>query len=148
MESTKLGRTSRRTWFIAIGSAIGALPLLYALQKYMSPTSEYQAYTEVLGALDDVIADGARKELHVAGLNILLARKGLNVVAIDLTCTHAACPLHVEESAGRIRCSCHGGAFDLDGNVVNAPPTTPLRKLEVRVHDGVVYMRVPARGSS
>ncbi|MCX6141112.1 MAG: Rieske (2Fe-2S) protein [Candidatus Kapabacteria bacterium] len=148
MESTKLGRTSRRTWFVAIGSAVGALPLLYALQKYISPLSIDHARTETIGALDEVIADGSRRELHVAGMNVLLARRGLDVVAIDLTCTHAACPLHVDESAGRIRCGCHGGVFDLEGRVVQAPPTEPLRRIEARVTNGVLYLRIPSGGTA
>ena len=148
MEHTKLGRTSRRTWLVGIGMAIGAASVLRAVHQYLQPTAPSHAHTVDLGPLDNIVLDGQRKQLSVEGMNVLIARTGLSVVALDLTCTHAGCPLHVKEEAKRILCSCHGGAFDLDGRPVKAPPTKPLRTLQTQVIDGSLFLRLPARGSA
>ena len=148
MEHTKLGRTSRRTWLVAIGMAVGAASVLRALHQYLQPTAPSHAHTIDLGPLDSIVLDGQQRQLNAEGMNVLISRKGLSIVALDLTCTHAGCPLHVNENAKRILCSCHGGAFDLDGRPVKAPPTKPLRALQTQVIDGSLFMRIPARGSA
>ena len=53
--------------------------------------------------------------------------------AWDGLCTHAGCPLQPAGDHGRdgFRCACHGGAFDVEGRVVRAPPTRDLPSLPV-----------------
>ena len=148
MEHTKLGRTSRRTWLVAIGMAVGAASVLRAVHLYLQPTAPAHGHSVDLGPLDAIVQDGQRKVVSIVGMNVLIARTGLSAVALDLTCTHAGCPLHVREDAKRILCSCHGGAFDLDGQPVKAPPTKPVRVLQTQVIHGSLFLRIPARGSA
>jgi len=147
MEATKLGRTSRRTWLLSIGAAIGVAGVVRAVELYLRPASDVHSRTVGMGRLDAVVADGGRITVDIDGTNVLLSRTGTAVVALDLTCTHAACPLHVALNISRIQCACHGGAFDLEGNVVQAPPSRPLRRFVTRVEDGKLFVRMPARGS-
>ncbi|HVH47673.1 MAG TPA: FAD-dependent oxidoreductase, partial [Labilithrix sp.] len=53
--------------------------------------------------------------------------------AWDGLCTHAGCPLQPagEHGLDGFRCDCHGGAFDVEGRVLRAPPTRNLDPLSV-----------------
>lgn len=81
-----------------------------------------------------------------------LVRRAGSVIALDATCTHAGCTVRAaaqgapaEDSGGvqgAFRCPCHGGAFSIDGEPRKAPATRPLARLETRVVDGRVQVRV------
>lgn len=98
-----------------------------------------------LGPVDDLIQDGARRVINVDGRMVLLNRSADIVTALDLTCTHAGCPLAFDAKAQRIRCACHGGAFALTGEPVAGPPRTPLVQLECRMDKGRLYIRTTER---
>ncbi len=56
----------------------------------------------------DIIVDGARFHISI----------GL--------CTHLGCiPAYMKDKS-EFLCACHGGVFDINGEVVKAPPPTPL----------------------
>jgi len=82
-----------------------------------------------------------------------LVRRGDSVIALDATCTHAGCLVRPASAPGAssselggalgaFTCPCHGGAFSLDGDPVKKPVTKPLARLETRVEDGRVKVRV------
>lgn len=70
--------------------------------------------------------------------------------AWDGRCTHAGCPLQPAGEHGKdgFRCDCHGGAFDVRGRVVRAPPTRDLPSLPVarEVISGDVFWEVGVDG--
>jgi len=140
--STKVARTSRRTMMISIGALIGTWSVAAALRRFLAQPSRPASHTHALGRIDDVVRDGARAEVAIAGTRVLIARRGDDVRVLDLTCTHARCPLEVHLPSNRIRCACHGGAFDLDGNVVQAPPTRPLTRYEARIVNDELFVRI------
>ncbi len=143
MENTKLGRTDRRTWLVGIGAAIGLWPMMAAVRSYLTAPAEVHGSTAMVENIDAVLPDGARTELVLHGRPVFVARRGNEVAALDLTCTHASCPLHVDVGAARIRCGCHGGAFDLNGQPVQAPPTVPLRRYRAHIENGTLYVHLP-----
>ena len=53
---------------------------------------------------------------------IYLIRNGNRIRAISSTCTHLGCRTSYEKASGRIICPCHGGVYDLQGNVLEGPP--------------------------
>lgn len=61
-----------------------------------------------------------------------------DVVAYDIHCTHLGCPLSYSSGAGSFLCPCHGGSFDIEGQVTGGPPPGPLNRYGVRVTDGIV----------
>ena len=61
---------------------------------------------------------------------VYLSRDGNGVVALDSTCTHLGCRTRFDAEAMHFVCPCHGGAYDVDGQVVAGPPPAPLRRLE------------------
>jgi len=63
------------------------------------------------------------------------------MTALDPACTHLGCICYWEESIRMFLCPCHGGAFDIKGNVTLGPPPKPLNKLDVKIKDGMLYLR-------
>ena len=54
-------------------------------------------------------------------------------------CRSAAAP-------GSFVCPCHGGSFDIEGQVTGGPPPGPMNRYEVRVVDGIVEVGPLAEG--
>lgn len=69
-----------------------------------------------------------------------VGRDSAGFYALRSICTHNnSCQLRTPTSSG-ISCPCHGGQFDLNGNVTFPPPPTPLRNYQVTVCNGNVYV--------
>lgn len=64
------------------------------------------------------------------------------VHALSATCTHLGCQVRWDAEATRFRCPCHGGVFDAHGQVVAGPPSRPLDRIDTRVEDGTVLVRL------
>jgi Rieske Fe-S protein len=74
---------------------------------------------------------------------VYLVRTGdENVRALHSTCTHLGCRTSYDRKLKQILCPCHGGVFDVNGDVVAGPPPTPLPTLTTRVEDGQVLVQV------
>ncbi|MFM8770858.1 MAG: ubiquinol-cytochrome c reductase iron-sulfur subunit [Candidatus Kapaibacterium sp.] len=136
----------RRSWLRTIAAAAGLTTAALATKEYLQPQSSNGIRTVDLGPIDEVIRDGTRRVVNVDGSAALLSRSGTIVTALDLTCTHAGCPLAFDAKVQRIRCACHGGAFAVTGEPVAGPPRTPLAELECRTEDGRLYIRTHRRG--
>ncbi len=51
-----------------------------------------------------------------------------NLHLVDTTCTHMGCEVQWNEAERSWDCPCHGGRFDYKGEVLEGPPTEPLKK--------------------
>jgi menaquinol-cytochrome c reductase iron-sulfur subunit len=74
---------------------------------------------------------------------VYLVRTGEeNVRALHSTCTHLGCRTSYDRKSKRILCPCHGGMFDVNGDVLGGPPPTPLPTLSTRIEDGHVMVQL------
>lgn len=73
---------------------------------------------------------------------IYLVKKGNEVRALDSTCTHLGCRTRFNAETRQIECPCHGGVYDVNGNVISGPPPEPLRTLATRIEAGQVMVQV------
>ena len=71
---------------------------------------------------------------------LLVTRTGeATAVAFSAKCTHQACT--VEPDGQKLSCPCHGSSFAAaTGEVLGGPAPSPLRKVEVVVRDGGVFL--------
>ncbi|MGA9016775.1 MAG: FAD-dependent oxidoreductase [Acetobacteraceae bacterium] len=85
--------------------------------------------------------------VEVDGTRILLIREGDVVRAVGATCPHAGGPLAEGVRRGeRLICPWHKATFCLSSGAVLEPPAVdPLPRFDVRVAEGRVFVRVPAR---
>jgi Rieske Fe-S protein len=75
----------------------------------------------------DIPADSA---LVFREERVALVRKGEEVYALSLVCTHLGCTVTVADDG--LACPCHGSRFDRAGNVTRGPADRPLARLAVR----------------
>jgi Rieske Fe-S protein len=74
---------------------------------------------------------------------VYLVRTGdESVRALQSTCTHLGCRTSYDRKTKRILCPCHGGVFDINGDVLGGPPPAPLPALTTRIEDGQVLVQV------
>ncbi len=69
----------------------------------------------------------------VQGSSAAVARDAQGVYALTLICTHQGCDMATEGNVGStgIFCACHGSMFDVDGNVLQGPASSPLQHYQV-----------------
>jgi len=67
----------------------------------------------------------------VASNGVLIVYTGSSYVAVAQNCTHATCNIGYSPSDNDFICPCCGGTYDINGNVVTAPPTIPIKKYTV-----------------
>jgi nitrite reductase/ring-hydroxylating ferredoxin subunit len=94
------------------------------------------------------LPDGEPHRLQLGEVPLVAVRDGQRVRALASACSHLSGPLH-EGSAESVHgkdcvvCPWHGSAFSLDaGDVVRGPATAPQPRVEVDVHDGLVFGRL------
>jgi Rieske Fe-S protein len=94
------------------------------------------------GKRDDFDELSARR-IRVLGEPVLLVRlEHGRFFALSATCTHmGVCQLDWAPERRQLVCGCHGGAFDVHGNVVQGPPSIPLASYPVEEIRGELYIR-------
>ena len=85
--------------------------------------------------------DGATEAVD-RRLVYLVRIAGTEPKALDSTCTHLGCRTRFNPETMQIECPCHGGKYDISGNVVAGPPPAPLRSLQTRIEHGRVMVEV------
>ena len=73
---------------------------------------------------------------------VYLVKTGTDVRALDSTCTHLGCRTRFNPESKQIECPCHGGVYDVTGNVIAGPPPAPLRAMTTRIDAGKVMVQV------
>jgi 3-phenylpropionate/trans-cinnamate dioxygenase ferredoxin subunit len=91
------------------------------------------------------LADDAALPAKLGDIPIALYRLDGTIYAIDDVCTHEFALLSqgfIE--GGAIECPLHQACFDIaTGRCLSGPATVDLRKYEVKVDSGEVYVRAP-----
>ncbi len=99
------------------------------------PTAEIAAVADV--------AIGTTRLFHYPTENdpgVLVRLSDNEYVAYSQKCTHLSCPVIPDPAAGKIRCPCHEGLYDLrTGDVLAGPPERPLPRILLQVRDGRIY---------
>ena len=64
------------------------------------------------------------------GGTVIVMNTATGYKALSLICTHAGCTVTYRGSSG-FNCPCHGGRYDVNGNVLSGPPPSPLPQYTV-----------------
>jgi len=67
---------------------------------------------------------------------IYLTRTGGALYALSPVCTHLGCLVAWDPAKNEFACPCHGGRYDISGNVLEGPPPAPLSRLPYKIEDG------------
>jgi 3-phenylpropionate/trans-cinnamate dioxygenase ferredoxin component len=92
----------------------------------------------------DQLEDEGLRAFSVEGENVLLARVGDKVFAVENRCSHEDYPLEdgwIDE--GRVCCSMHGGQFDpQSGKALTLPAYENIKTYPVTVVDGTIKVEI------
>lgn len=90
------------------------------------------------------LSEGEMTTVDLAGSHILLAKLGGEVSAVSGTCTHQEADLGIGFIIeDRVVCPLHLSQFNLKtGEVMNPPASVPLRRFNIKIEDGTIFVEV------
>lgn len=62
-------------------------------------------------------------------------------IALSEICTHNGCSVAFNDSSRHMECPCHGGTYDLQGNVISGPPPAPIKKYTVTKNGDILSIK-------
>lgn len=138
-----------------VKSGFGLLAFLFGatLLRFMYPshiTRRQLRYYPLLGE-DDIPRQGVRR-VHLSydkgektiTMRVFLVNAGGDVFALSSSCSHLGCLVDWSRHKEQFICPCHGGKYDMRGNVVAGPPPLSLARMPLKVEDGMVYIGIKA----
>lgn len=129
-------RSERRRSFLqkCLGG-LGGLSFLIALYpviRYVEPPPESEGANRVEIDLAD-LPPGTSKTVIYRGRPTVVVHSAEGYVALHAICSHLGCIVKWTEQEQVLACPCHGGKFDLKGNVLGGPAPSPLMSIPVSV---------------
>jgi len=121
-------------------NALGALGALSTGCAGKPPEEEPVRQVEV--AVDS-LPEGERVVVTFGDNVVELLRRGDEVSARSLRCTHFGCTVAWSPEREEYVCPCHDGVYGPDGRVRSGPPSRPLPTFPVERRDGLVVVRAP-----
>ena len=138
---------TRRRMMVGLVSALGVLTAGAAgapLMGFLLPPKGMLADRSLVPAGSrDEIGELSARLVTVLGKPVLLVHlEHGRFFALSAICTHMSiCQLEWKPERRQLVCPCHGGAFDVHGNVVHGPPSIPLQSFPVEEIRGELYVR-------
>lgn len=131
----------RRDFLKIAWGAAGALALVETggvVLSFFSPRV-------VEGEFGGVIATGAVESFppgsvtpFTQGRFYLVRMPDGGFVALYRKCTHLGCAVPWNPAEGKFICPCRASAFEMDGQVINAPAPRPLDRFAVTIESGIL----------
>lgn len=91
----------------------------------------------------ELILDQAGSEdHHLKNMNIYIVKTPDGLIALSPVCTHLGCMVNYSRIKKEFLCPCHGGRYNIYGDVIAGPPPMPLTRLPLMVKDQNVYVGI------
>ena len=134
MTPTPSSKPRRHFLQLLFGGSLAALAgvSLAIVGRYLAPIAG-EVMSMLAGKISELTDSAPVKFLKLGTKDVMLARFGETVTALDLKCSHAGCTVHWQADTKTFHCPCHGGQYAMDGKVIKGPPPRPLSKLRVAV---------------
>jgi Rieske Fe-S protein len=138
---------ARRRMLAGMAGGLGVLTALGAgipvLGFLLPPKGVIPDRDLVRVAAQEEIKERTGRRMTLLGQPVLLVRlENQRWFALSAICTHMnICHLDWNEERRELVCPCHGGAFDVYGNVVQGPPSIPLESFKVELIGPDVFVR-------
>ena len=119
--------------------ALSVVTLVAPIFAYLAPLPSSRLGTRTLEDQDgdpihpDRVREGTGIVGRLSGRPTLVIRKNGQLLAFVAVCPHLGCVVRWNDRRGSIECPCHGGRFDLEGQVIAGPPPQDLSPVPVQV---------------
>ena len=132
--------------FVATLLGSTGLAFLAPALAYLYPNKNFALGTrELLDAAGraitaDEVGEGEHRTGLLQGSPVILLRRNGELTAFSAVCTHLGCNVAYFPEDEVFECPCHGGEYDVNGNVTAGPPPRPLPKVNVKVENGKIVL--------
>ncbi len=75
-------------------------------------------------------------------VGIFLAALPDGLTAFSASCSHLGCLVGWDSRKEEFLCPCHGGRYDINGNVIGGPPPAALTRLPVENRGGKIFVGI------
>ena len=139
--------TARRRMLAGMAGGLGVLTALGSgipvLGFLLPPKGVVPDRDLVRVAAEAEVKERSGRHMTLLGQPVILVRlENERWFALSAICTHMnICHLEWNEDRRELVCPCHGGAFDVYGNVVQGPPSIPLESYKVERIGPDVFVR-------
>lgn len=96
--------------------------------------------------VDRPVVDGWVEANAPVGVHVV-RKSDADVTVFDPHCTHLGCPLAWSAGSESFVCPCHGGSFNLAGEVISGPPPRPMIRYETRIQGGEILIGALPEGA-
>lgn len=133
------GMPRRRFLALGIGSAGAIIGLSYVglLGDFLSPPAANAEPLQEVGRIAE-FEEGTPKFVTYKGSTtdegvyiVNLGNEGW--LALDFHCTHLQCGVNYVDSVKQFMCPCHGGVYDIKGQVLSGPPPKNLPRRVIQI---------------
>ena len=120
---------------------VGASPILVSCAKESTtvPQGPNVDFTLDLTQTDNAVLQTPGNSL--ATHSVVVINLDGTFIALSEICTHNGCSVAFNDSSQHIECPCHGGTYDLQGNVISGPPPAPIKKYTVTKNGDILSIK-------
>ncbi len=129
----------------ALGFALG--PVFEEVPQHWTPVGpptdfEDDVYVPKIVTITPGIGETGKTTVYVRRFNPEIDKEPRDefsaYVAISTRCMHLGCPVRYVPASEKFICPCHGGVYDVRGQVSGGPPVRPLDRFYTRERNGQV----------
>jgi Rieske Fe-S protein len=122
-----------------VGYIVGALGLKQPIVRtHIGPVSAFPFLQPTFIRFSVPVAGSGITYQRPIGAYVV--RSGTALFVFYNACTHMGCPVRWDDVDNLFLCPCHGGEYDMVGQVVHGPPPYALRQFKYEVIDGELYV--------
>lgn len=113
---------------------------------YLKPKKPKKREYKYFAIADDKIPKEGVKKIDIQiensdkTLKIYLVKTADSIIALSPVCTHLGCFVNFDRISNEFICPCHGGRYDILGNVLGGPPKKPLERLPLKIENAVLFV--------
>ncbi len=149
LRSDRFYRAQRRKrrfmrWLIVGFGVLTVAALAFPVIDYLRPPELKLDLTGPAAVAQvDRFTPGSSRKLRLQGATVVVVRdQGGRFHAVSGDCTHLdPCQLEWNAERQQLLCPCHGGVFDVRGNVVDGPANAPLSRYETAVVGETLFVQ-------
>lgn len=124
------------------GLAIGPALLESCSKTGTSPQGPTANFTLDLSASVNAALKNIGGYIYSNGVVVTrVSSADLGFVALAQACTHQGCTIAYDPGSQNFVCPCHGGTYDLNGNVTGGPPPSPLTKYTITRANNILTIK-------